>query len=532
MFYKEGVIIASLIDNNNTMQVIGCLIKDPMLLADPKVYIDEQIDFTEKVHKLVYSAIYNLFNSGVSKITPIDIDNYLSSYSVNYDYYKNSNGLQYLNDAEDFAQLDNFFYYYDRFKKLSLLRYLKKQGYDVSEIYDEKITSPKKEIEMEEKFNEMSLNDIFNFFKIKIDNIEKKYRNKHTDRSTIAHEGIEGIIENFKITPEVGIPMYNEIMNTIVRGQRLGKLYLSSSSSGAGKSRSMVGEMCHIVYPFRYNKTAKRWIQNGFYKKALIIITEMEAEEIQTMIPAYLADVNEDHILQGTYEDDEEERVKCAIEIMKAFPYFYIEQIPDPNVAQIQSLIRYYVQNYGVEYVFYDYIFSSPSLLSEYRDLKVREDVALLLLSNGLKEVATENNIYVRTATQLNASALENDPKRMVIRNQNMLRASKSIADKVDVGYITMPITLEEQQKLEPVCQKLCLPLPTHVSDIYKNRRGRYTSVRVWHNFDLGTCRMQDMFVTDHLFQPINIQIVKYLFGEEKVYDNETLMRAINVRDF
>ena len=511
------------------MQVIGCLIKDPMLLLDPKVCIDEQLDFTEKMHKLVYGAIYNLFNNNAGKITPIDIDNYLSTYSVNYEYYKNANGLQYLNDAEDFAQLENFFYYYDRFKKLSLLRYLKSQGYDISEIYSEKPLSPKKEIEQEEKFSEMSLNDIFNHFKVKIDNIEKKFRNKNTDKNTIASQGIENIIEEFKANPEVGLPMYNDIMNTIVRGQRLGKLYLSSASSGAGKSRAMVGEMCHIVYPFRYNKTAKRWIENGFSKKALIIITEMEAEEIQTMIPAYLADVNEDHILQGTYEDDEEERVKCAIEIMKAYPYFYIEQIPDPNVAQIQSLIRYYVQNYEVEYVFYDYIFSSPGLLSEYRDLKIREDVALLLLSNGLKEIATECNIYVRTATQLNASALENpEQEKFKLRNQNMLRGSKAVADKIDVGYITMPITPQEANKLEPVCQKFCLPLPTHVSDIYKNRRGRYTAVRVWHTFDLGTCRMQDMFVTDQVFQPINIQIVKYLFGNEKEYDKEALLKVIN----
>jgi hypothetical protein len=114
-----------------------------------------------------------------------------------------------------------------------------------------------------------------------------------------------------------------------------------------------------------------------------------------------------------------------------------------------------------------------------------------------------------------------------------MLRASKSIADKIDVGYITMPITLEEMTKLEPVCQKLCLPMPTHVSDIYKNRRGRYTAVRVWHSFDLGTCRMQDLFVTDQMFQPINIQIVKYLFGEEeKTFDTDTLLKAINDSNF
>jgi len=515
------------------MQVLGCLLNDPMLLADPKVFIDEQLDFTEKMHKLIYGAIYNLFNSGINNITPLDIDNYLSTYSVNYEYYKNANGLQYLNDASDFAQQNNFFYYYERFKKLSLLRYFKSQGYNVKEIYNEDIQSPKKEIEMEEKFNNMSIDDIFNFFKVKIDNIERKYRAKHTDKSIIANEGIGELVKSFKNNPEVGLPFYNDIMNTIVRGQRKGKFYLSSSSSGVGKSRSMCGEMCHLVYPFRYNKTAKRWIQNGFSKKALFILTEMEPDEIQTMIPAYLADVNEEHILQGNYEEDEETRVECAIEIMKAYPYFYIEQIPDPSAAQIQSLIRFYVQNYDVEYVFFDYIFSSPGLLGEYRDLGLRTDEALLLLSNGLKEIATECNVYVRSATQLNASALENDPKNFKIRNQNMLRSSKSIADKIDVGYITMPITIDEIAKLEPVCQKLCLPMPTHVSDIYKNRRGRYTAVRVWHTFDLGTCRMQDLFVTDQTFQPINIQIVKYLFGEEeKAYDTDTLLRAINDSNF
>ena len=232
------------------MQVIGCLIKDPALLLDPKVHIDEQLDFTEKMHRLVYGAIYNLFNSTAERITPIDIDNYLSSYSVNYEYYKNSNGLQYLNDAEDFAQLENFPHYYERFKKLSLLRYLKKEGYNISEIYSEEPLSPKKEIEQEEKFNDMSLGDIFNFFKVKIDTIEKKFRNKNSDRSTVVSEDIEYIINSFKRNPEVGLPMYNDIMNTIVRGQRLGKLYLSSSSQGSGKSRAMTGEACHLAYPY------------------------------------------------------------------------------------------------------------------------------------------------------------------------------------------------------------------------------------------------------------------------------------------
>ena len=38
---------------------------------------------------------------------------------------------------------------------------------------------------------------------------------------------------------------------------------------------------------------------------------------------------------------------------------------------------------------------------------------------------------------------------------------------------------------------------PTHVTDIYKLRRGRWKFIRIWSLVDLGTCRMEDLFVTD-----------------------------------
>ena len=55
----------------------------------------------------------------------------------------------------------------------------------------------------------------------------------------------------------------------------------------------------------------------------------------------------------------------------------------------------------GIEYAFFDYIFTSPSLLSEFRDIKVREDVALGLLSAALKDLANELGIFIMSATQL-----------------------------------------------------------------------------------------------------------------------------------
>ena len=30
-----------------------------------------------------------------------------------------------------------------------------------------------------------------------------------------------------------------------------------------------------------------------------------------------------------------------------------------------------------------------------------------------------------------------------------------------------------------------------------KNRRGKYVNIRIWSYVDLGTCRMEDLFITD-----------------------------------
>ena len=91
-------------------------------------------------------------------------------------------------------------------------------------------------------------------------------------------------------------------------------------------------------------------------------------------------------ILYGAYSTEEEKRINDAIDIIEGNPNLFIESIPDPSIAQISAIIKRQVAMNQVGIVFYDYIFSSPGLLSEFRDIKVREDVALMLLSTALKD--------------------------------------------------------------------------------------------------------------------------------------------------
>ena len=174
--------------------------------------------------------------------------------------------------------------------------------------------------------------------------------------------------------------------------------------------------------------------------------------------------------------------------------------------------MRNQVRNHEIKHVFYDYIFSSPSLLREFEGQNIREDVILMMLSTKLKELANELDVFVETGTQLNGSW--EDTAKSGIRNQNMIRGAKSIIDKGDAGYITLPVTQQELEALSNLIQVQGYRKPTHVTDVYKLRRGRYKNVRIWSSVDLGTCRVEDLFVTDEIFNEVSIPVLKYQFND------------------
>jgi replicative DNA helicase len=308
------------------------------------------------------------------------------------------------------------------------LRDLNLHGFDVRPFYD-----PTKEFllhdEEDKKLNQLKLSEIPNRIRELLVDIENKHVGKETQTSITSEEGLRKLVSDLKETPEVGLPIDGEILNYALRGARLGKLYVYSAPSGAGKTRFLVGNACAISLPYIENG---KIIKREHLKPVLFIATEMGADEIQTLIISYVSGVNEEKILLGSYSPEEEARIRLALDILDKYgKNFIIESMPDPSMAMIRAKMAKYIIQDEVEYIFYDYIFSSPGLLSEFRDLEVREDVALMMLSNTLKEVATTYQVFVQTATQLNGNW-----EKISTRNANLIRGSKAIADKIDIGII------------------------------------------------------------------------------------------------
>lgn len=288
-------------------------------------------------------------------------------------------------------------------------------------------------------------------------------------------------------------------------------LFLVGDFIPTHNSRLSLADTCYIAIPEYYDEKRGSYVREKREPgRALIITTETDADEVQTILLAFLSGVNEEHILFGRYDVGEEARVQYAVHLLEKYSdSFFIERLGDPNLSTIAGVVKRYVSVHHIQYCCYDYIFTSPSLIDQFSSTHIREDVALTMLSTLLKDLATQYGIFMLSATQLNGDGTKKDKPT---RDQNAIRGAKGIADKCDVGIIITQIGEAEKRDLELVyTNNFAIRgglAPTHVMDVYKVRRGRYKGVRVWARIDLGTGRREDLFVTDQNFQVIEDMVL------------------------
>lgn len=501
------------VDVTSIMQVIGCVYNDPSLLDITDKYVITEQDFANDFHKIAFGAIYKVYELGAKTITLENISDFLSSRPKNEAIFKQQKGEEWLLKVSESAIPSAFDYYYSRLKKMSLLRAYDNYGIDVSFIYDpDNILDSKKKQMQEEQLDNSTLEEIAGKVDAMIDNIRMQYVDDVFGEAYQAGDGIFDLIDRLKEYPEVGVPLYGPLINTVTRGARLKKFYLRSAPTGVGKSRTMVADACNIACNKIYDDVFG-WIKNGTAQPTLYITTEQEKEEVQTMMLAFLSNVNEDHILNGKYEGDEEERVREAARILSQSP-LYIEELPDFSLQDIEDTIKKNIRDKNVSYIFMDYIHTSMKILEEITrksgGVKLREDNILFMLSIRLKDICNQYGVFIMSATQLNGSYTEADTP-----DQNLLRGAKSIADKIDFGSILLGVKQEDIEALQTVLASNQFETPNLKLSVYKNRRGRYKGILLWCKGELGTCRVKPMFATTYDYEILSINDIKIITEDE-----------------
>lgn len=483
---------------------IGAVIQKPELLDTDAAKRLNEFDFADPLHRMVFFTISNLYQEGHTKITGSLIDEYLVMRPKMFDYFHDRDGYAFINEAVDEGIPTSFAPNVDKIKKLSLLRGMEHVGVDVSFLLDWDTEDRALKQSQNDYIDQHTILEIGSIISDRIDDaIAQADSNASGTVSAQGGKGLRGLVERLKEEPEMGSPLYGGLINTMTRGARLGKFYLRSAPTGGGKSRMMVADTLNFACDKIFDTKSWTWKDNGVKEGALFITTELDIEETQTLELAFLSGIDEEKILNGEYSEKEEEVIMQAITEIEESPV-WIDYIADFSIAEIERIIRRQVRENDVKYVSFDYIHMSMKFLQEVatmsNGMKLREDQILFMLSSKLKDLANELGIFIQSATQLNGNWQEAEEI-----NQNLLRGSKAIADRVDVGLIAMKSRAIDEDVVETFVAA-GYPRPNYVLHFYKIRRGKYAGSKLWCHADLGTCRIDGLFVTGYDNQPIPVQ--------------------------
>lgn len=481
------------------VEVLGSFLQQPELMKEYKVTTG---DFVENFHKLIFAAIANLYKSGAKVIDAVAIDDYLSHYEAQYKVFTTNNGMDYIEQITTVAQVSNIRYYYDQIKKFTLLRRYVESGFDVTDFYDPYEIEPKIIEEHRELLDKSSVFDIINHFKqLQIEITSPFLLSEGRDSKKAGVGGLEQK-ERWKKSTAWGIGYSSAYLTTITHGLKGGKYTVKSASSGVGKTRTAISDLCYACSPKYYDKKRQMWCENpnGLHNGGLYIGTEMELlEEIDPILWAYIADVPQEHIKYNCYEDGEEERVDEAIRILSEEANIWLEYVPQYDVSTLESVIEEHKIKHNVKYVWFDYIHTTVELISEFSSqsktrMVAREDQILAALSNKLKNICRQYNISLDTCTQVSG-----DFRAETNRDESIVRGAKAIIDKTDVALIAMPPTKLELKRADGIIRRLIgTPPPNLIYSVYKNRGGKWKRVKIWLYVDYDTMRVHDLFVTDY----------------------------------
>lgn len=493
-------------------------------LSQIKEYPLDLGDFPEKIHQIIYAAIKNLHLAGAKRISTIEIDGYLSNYSDLYRVYQDNQGSEYLFKLEEMGEPDNFAMHYERVKKFTFLRECFKSGIDVSDIYDDTVVDLKEEKERNDRFNEMTVQEMIKHVESKMILIKDQFMADQNSNGSHMADNVQDMIEAKKLSPSYGMSFQSGYLNTITRGMLAGKLYCISGSSGSGKTRTLLSMVLSACIPKLWDIEKKEWVLTGANGSGLFISTELEEEEVKIPAICFIAGIEEEKIHNATLTKEEEKRVDMAYEIL-ASSKMWFEELHDFDIEDLEHVVVKNINQNDVQYVAFDYIHTTLKLfdsMSKQGARNLQEHQVLRILTIYLKNMCKDHRIWMGTATQLSENyKLDGN------MDQSALEGSKSIVNKLDFAAIQLPLSEKDEEIIKAVAQSGAkIPfgeMPTHSINIYKNRGNRWKFLRVFVIFDTGTLRTKDLFVLNYKNELVDIVPRKIVYVQDKQEEDDGL---------
>lgn len=459
-------------------------------------------DFDDMFHKIIFATINNLaLEKDINEVDGIIVDTYLRKFPSQHKTFEMHNGIEFIEAIKNSSSKASLDYSYKTIKKFSLLRRFKGVGMDISELWNENSLDISEIEKQRAKLDTMTIESIKEFFKIKLIEIDLEFQSKKDSYSFKAGDGVEDLILRCQRAEHWGVGFQSKLYNAVFRGMLGSKFFIRSGSTGSGKSRSSLADMCEISCVARYNLELGEWVVNPNPKDSLFISTELTEDELHLAMLASISGIPEDTIKDGKYTQEQVDRLSKAIGVLKESK-IHCEYCSNFSINELENIIEKHIIRNNIGYIFFDYIQITQALSQELIKLfgyVLREDQMLWQLSSSLKNLANKYNVFIMSSTQLNRNY-----KSEQYIDITSLRGGLATADKADYVVITMPVSKVDLEKLKPLLEVGFKEIPTHAHHVCKNRGGKWTGIIIWTKTDLDTLNLKDCFVTTQDFELIS----------------------------
>lgn len=478
------------------------MLKPNLLQSDKYVLTKDDFECLP-FHKTLFQVILYLSKHGAQNISAQDIQPLIENHQAQKQILEENKYVEFCDTIKKLSNVDNFELYYEQTRKCTLIRKYQSEGFNVDKFLNGDSVK-----------DEYSIADILGYYELVNLKMKKQFQDYDIDTQE-KQAGLNGeeILDSFANNPVMGLSFESKFLTTLWGGFRKQQLYMRSGDTSSGKSRGLIGDMCCVACSELYDVDKQQWVKNpNGANKALYIGTEMELDnEVEPLLWAYIAAVDSSKITKHDLTQDELNRVKKAISIVRN-DCIWLCDMPSFNQNRIEEKIKEHKLQHGLDYVVFDYMALSNELVREFvktrgSGVATREDVVLTEFSKFLKDIAKKYDVGILTASQTNA-----DIGNYQIRDYRVLRGGKAMADKVTGGSVSMVASKEEIELIKPSLQlgKFDSYDNIFIETVYKSRFSEFPKeCKIVSQYNLGTMRKKELFVCYKDFKVIPKEKIK-----------------------
>lgn len=491
-------------DHNSSRLALGCMMIQPSLCLSDKYPVGRS-DFEQSLfHLRLFQAINALARKGCGTVTAMDCYNLCKNNAEVKNLFDTNDLAGFVDAVKQLAVLDNYELYWQGIRKASLLTAYQKAGMDISRFEHEP-----------EKY---SIQEILDYYDGLAINIRKQFYQDKTTKEIRAGDGFEAVKERFKAEPMFGASWFSRYLNTAARGWQRGQLTMFGAASGSGKTGMALYNAALIGCPELWDDEAGCYMPNPCYQHKGVLFIQYELndqEELTPKLVGSISGVQTYHILNGRYEEGEEERVDRAIQILHDSA-IYLVTMPSFTNDKLKACIKEYATLHDVGYVVFDYVSQQSTVSSDIakkNGVATRSDQVLSDIVSNLKDAAIENNVAMLTFCQTNAAVNQQE-----VLDAGCLAGSRAMQDKLDVGGIIMPMRRQEKELAEMMAGSGNYhgDMPTRIIHLFKVRFGNHIQhLKIWGKLDLNTGRWTDCWCTNSDNQPYQIERTKLVYDHD-----------------